>query len=48
MPHWNPTPRMASDHARTPHRLDDVDAAADALLARIDGPLRIGTPLGLG
>ena len=31
---------MASDHARTPHRLDDVDAAADALLARIDGPLR--------
>jgi len=39
---------MASDHARTPHRLDDVDAAADALLARIDGPLRIGTPLGLG
>ena len=31
-----------------PIRLDSLDAAVDALLARIDGPLRLGAPLGLG
>ena len=31
-----------------PARYDDLDAAVDALLARIDGPLKIGAPLGLG
>lgn len=28
--------------------LDSLDAAVDALLARVDGPLRLGAPLGLG
>ena len=31
-----------------PIHLDSLDAAVDALLARIDGPLRLGAPLGLG
>jgi acyl-CoA hydrolase len=31
-----------------PARYDDLDAAVDALLARIDGPLKLGAPLGLG
>jgi acyl-CoA hydrolase len=31
-----------------PIRLGSLDAAVDALLARIDGPLRLGAPLGLG
>jgi acyl-CoA hydrolase len=31
-----------------PERLDDLDAAVDALLARIEGPLKLGAPLGLG
>ena len=31
-----------------PLRLDSVDAAVDALLSRLDGPLKIGAPLGLG
>ena len=32
----------------TPLRLDSLDAAVDAMLARIDGPLKLGAPLGLG
>lgn len=32
----------------TPLRLVALDAAVDALLARIDGPLRIAAPLGIG
>ena len=31
-----------------PLRLDSVDAAVDALLSRLDWPLKIGAPLGLG
>lgn len=31
-----------------PQRFDSIDAAVDALLARIDGPLELGAPLGLG
>ena len=31
-----------------PERLDSLDAAVAALLARIDGPLKLGAPLGLG
>lgn len=31
-----------------PLRLDALDTAVDALLARIDGPLRIAAPLGIG
>lgn len=31
-----------------PQRFDSLDAAVDALLARIDDPLKIGAPLGLG
>lgn len=31
-----------------PLRLESLDAAVDALLARIAGPLKIGAPLGLG
>ena len=29
-------------------QFDTLDAAVDFLLARIDGPLRVGAPLGLG
>ena len=36
------------DHAHQPLRTDDLAGAIDALLARIDGPLHVGTPLGLG
>ena len=36
----NPTP--------TPIRPDTLDATVEALLARIDGPLRVATPLGIG
>ncbi|RYF68389.1 MAG: acetyl-CoA hydrolase, partial [Comamonadaceae bacterium] len=32
----------------TPSRFESLDDAVTALLARIDGPLRIGAPLGLG
>lgn len=32
----------------TPARFDSLDAAVDALLARIPGPLHLGAPLGLG
>ncbi|WP_457096460.1 acetyl-CoA hydrolase/transferase C-terminal domain-containing protein [Lysobacter sp. P5_B9] len=31
-----------------PAHLDSVDAAVDLLLSRIDGPLHVGAPLGLG
>jgi acyl-CoA hydrolase len=31
-----------------PVQLDSLEAAADLLLSRIDGPLRLGAPLGLG
>ena len=31
-----------------PERLDDLDAAVAALLARIEGTLKVGAPLGLG
>jgi acyl-CoA hydrolase len=31
-----------------PAHYDDLDAAVDALLARLDGPLKLGAPLGLG
>ncbi len=33
---------------QTPALFDTLDAAIDFLLARVDGPLRIGAPLGLG
>jgi acyl-CoA hydrolase len=36
------------ERADTPHRTDDLDAAVDALLARIDGPMKLGAPLGIG
>ena len=32
----------------TPELFDSLDAAVDFLLARIDGPLRLGAPLGIG
>ena len=35
-------------HATGPTRFDDLERAVDALLARIDGPLHLATPLGLG
>jgi acyl-CoA hydrolase len=31
-----------------PQRFDSLDAAVEAMLARIDGPLKVGAPLGLG
>lgn len=31
-----------------PARFDSLDAAVDAILATIDGPIRLGAPLGLG
>ncbi len=33
---------------QTPVLLDTLDAAIDFLFARVDGPLRVGAPLGLG
>ncbi|MFT3897939.1 MAG: acetyl-CoA hydrolase/transferase C-terminal domain-containing protein [Thermomonas sp.] len=33
---------------QTPPSLDSLDVAVDAMLSRIDGPLKIGAPLGLG
>ncbi|HTL15345.1 MAG TPA: acetyl-CoA hydrolase, partial [Thermomonas sp.] len=32
----------------TPHRTHDLEAAVTALLGRIDGPLKLGAPLGIG
>ena len=32
----------------TPYRFESLDDAVTALLARIDGPLKVGAPLGLG
>ena len=32
----------------TPQRFESLDAAVEAMLARIDGPLKLGAPLGLG
>ena len=31
-----------------PKAFDSLEAAVDFMLARIDGPLRLGAPLGLG
>ncbi len=39
----NPSPRRPA-----PLRLDSVEATAAAILARIDGPLRMAAPLGIG
>ena len=39
---------MTDDRRPAPLRLDALDGAVDALLARIDGPLRIAAPLGIG
>jgi len=33
---------------QTPQRFESLDAAVEAMLARIDGPLKVGAPLGLG
>ena len=38
----------ANDNAPEPLAFSDLDTAAAAILERIDGPLRIGAPLGLG
>ena len=41
--------RLAAMNERpAPIHLDSLDAAVDWLLARIDGPLHVGAPLGLG
>ena len=34
--------------SQLPARFDSLDAAVDAILATIDGPIRLGAPLGLG
>lgn len=39
---------MPSAQSRMPLQLDSIEAAVDFMLARLDGPLQVGAPLGLG